>query len=412
MTDRPILDIAEWTRLTPDQQPQLATIELTDSDRHRLGELARHSRLRVTELRHGLAIETGPEIGTVVLSGLIIRIRPKLAFGQVLSMIASVLNLDRRDRLTDGVLDPGDSQVLVEVLARALAVAVERLLITGPTMAYRDRTADLRSPRGTIRLPPPAGRAGVLHCRYHELSGDLPLNRWVVTGVRQVADRLGPSALALRLRRLADRFPVSARQYDDNRSDLRPVTPTRQTRRYQPVLELLELLGQGGDLYGGMARLLPDGGFLLDMNRLFERFVTGCLIRQAPDGVTLSVQESRSDAYRYRYNPGGWQTPVIRPDLLFRRNRRIIAIGDVKYRDYANRPPASADLYQLTTYGLAWSEATETPTLLFYPAFDDKPAAAELKFGSGPDRQRLTIRLVGVPVEGLLSGRIGRWWPI
>ncbi|MDX1654916.1 MAG: hypothetical protein R3310_06850, partial [Candidatus Competibacteraceae bacterium] len=136
-------------------------------------------------------------------------------------------------------------------------------------------------------------------------------------------------------------------------------------------------------------------------------FVGRWLCQHAPAGMTVALQEGQGEAFSYLHNPVGWRRPRLRPDFIFRREGRTVAVGDAKYRDHGRLAPDSGELYQLTAYGLAHELPPPREVLLFYPQVGEAKGEPRLRFAPG----EVHIRLVGVPVDRLLAG--GQpWWPL
>lgn len=87
--------------------------------------------------------------------------------------------------------------------------------------------------------------------------------------------------------------------------------------------------------------------FMVNMNDLFERFVTERL-RQALQG-RLMVDDQRDDFLDIE------KEVRIRPDLRFRhpRSGAVTYVGDIKYKLTADAVARSADYYQLLAYTTA-----------------------------------------------------------
>jgi 5-methylcytosine-specific restriction enzyme subunit McrC len=134
-----------------------------------------------------------------------------------------------------------------------------------------------------------------------------------------------------------DDIAVRADELDD-------IPINRLNVHYEPALRLARLLLENltlVDQRGGTTA----SSFLVDMNQLFERFVTERL-RRALRGRL----EVRSQTLAHLGE--GRQVPM-RPDLEFRRRGRTVYVADIKYKLTADARARTADYYQLLAYTTA-----------------------------------------------------------
>ena len=106
-----------------------------------------------------------------------------------------------------------------------------------------------------------------------------------------------------------------------------------------------------------------DRGFLVDMNRLFERFV----VRALRETLGASDQVLRSGVGTTLDEAGQIR---LEPDLSWWRHGKCAFVGDVKYKNIAGRAPGP-DLYQL----LAYATAFDLPGGLLIYAGTSRPTA-------------------------------------
>jgi 5-methylcytosine-specific restriction enzyme subunit McrC len=139
------------------------------------------------------------------------------------------------------------------------------------------------------------------------------------------------------LRDFSDVTPIS-------RGDPAPEwQPSRVNTRYHAALRLAELVLRSTSVEhesGGIA----VNGFLLDMPRLFEDFVTTAL-REA----LVAEFGGRVDGQDRHYLDQGAKV-VLRPDIVWKVRSSPVAVIDAKYK--AEKPAGypNADLYQLLAY--------------------------------------------------------------
>jgi 5-methylcytosine-specific restriction enzyme subunit McrC len=222
--------------------------------------------------------------------------------------------------------------------------------------------------------------------------------------------------LRLDLARAADRFfgDLERRSLSGDWLETMLSGLDRRSSHYRTALTLVALIHHGARLGQHVeAGSMPLSSFMLNMNMVFERFLGRYLSEHSPDELRIGMQDVRSDVFSYLENAGDWKQPTIRPDFVFRRRKQVVAIADAKYKNRHENPPSSAELYQLTTYGLAYSMPEPREVLLLHPlARGEFERATTLLFAPSASAQQVRIRLVGVPVDDLLDGTLKRWWPL
>jgi len=148
------------------------------------------------------------------------------------------------------------------------------------------------------------------------------------------------------------------------RGDLIPTVHfTRKNERLRAALGLARLILTGGSLdhrVGGSA----STGFLLNLAAVFEGFVEHEVRRSA-----TRLGGSVVGQYATGLDIAG--SVQIRPDIVWKRDGRVIAVMDAKYK--AEKPSGfpNADVYQM----LAYCVRHELPTgHLIYAAGNEQPA--------------------------------------
>jgi 5-methylcytosine-specific restriction endonuclease McrBC regulatory subunit McrC len=117
----------------------------------------------------------------------------------------------------------------------------------------------------------------------------------------------------------------------------------------------------------GKTRAVGFRGFLLDMNELFEQFISSAF--QVVSQKTRFIVVSQAAAYLSLY-------PVrIRPDITIRSGQAVIAIVDAKYKRNFNVYD-NQDVYQMLAYATALKCSL---TFLVFPASEcDRDGPVEI----------------------------------
>jgi len=168
--------------------------------------------------------------------------------------------------------------------------------------------------------------------------------------------------------------------------DLDRVAFTRLNRHYEPALRLARLLFENLALHDQRGRTRASA-FLVDMNKLFERFVTERL-RRALRGRL----EVRSEPPVYLAEG---RNVLMKPDLEFRRNGRAVFVADTKYKLTGDAAARSADYYQM----LAYTTALDVPAGLLIYCLDEGgiPESTVTVRHSGKQLHTKALDLSGAP---------------
>lgn len=225
------------------------------------------------------------------------------------------------------------------------APSARRTLEAGVLHGYREVEEELPLIRGRIRTTAQLRRTGLplpIAARYDDHTPDIPENRILLAALHLAAHLPGvPHPARLTLRHLADRLHGVQRPHPG--LPLPPWTPTRLNARYAPAVRLAELLLSGRSIQPERGAPVPADGFLLDLPRVFERFVAVTLGEAlARHGIRCAQQDV------HRLDEAG-RSP-LRPDLVLYREGRPVSVIDTKYVFLRAPAPPADHLHQLLAY--------------------------------------------------------------
>ena len=305
----------------------------------------------------------GSTVGAVEIDGLSLRIAPKIGIPQLLSLACYAIGHVRFEKTE---FDFHEQWALPDAVALAFGTAARRALSRGLLHGYRTAEDALQAVRGRIRFDDQLRRRfGValpVEVRYDEFTDDILLNRLV----KAAAHRLGRMRLRSRQTRGAVAWVAESlagvslvafphRAVPEIRFD-------RLNQHYRNVAALARLILRHGAFEADRGQVRASG-FLMDMNRVFQEFVTVALREKL--GVSERVFGERRIGSLDE--EGGVQ---LKPDLTWRDGSRCTFVGDVKYKRIDAGIP-NADLYQL----LAYATAVDLPGgLLIYAKGEREPA--------------------------------------
>ena len=317
----------------------------------------------------------GAVVGAFEAGGLSVFIRPKMGIRKLIfltcySMGAFKLHEGERHRFED-------AETLPDAMSLSLSVAARKAFERGLLHGYRTEEESLHTVRGRIRVNDQLRRRfGIpfpIEVRYDEFTEDIVANQLVKAaawqlgrmrlrspkardGLREVAARLGNVSLV--------QFPLH---------DVPEVVFNRLNERYREVVMLSRLVLRRRLFESGRGTV-PAPGFHMDMNVVFQRFITQAL-REA---LGVSDRTLRSDDLRDDHglppiwlakDDGGRDRIKLKPDLSWWDGPRCTFVGDAKYKHIEGNVP-NADLYQL----LAYATALDLPGgLLIYAKGERQP---------------------------------------
>ncbi|MDE0369488.1 MAG: hypothetical protein OXI84_05025 [bacterium] len=329
-------------------------------------------------------------VGTLVVDDMRILIRPKIRLENLFLMLEVGLPKRAwRKEDYDYATNPDLLQSLVSFYARTL----ETTLARGLYRSYENRNEDLKAIRGRIDFGRQLSRARLpmpVACRYGEFTSDVIENRGLRAAIRRSLRVTGVQATD---RRRLMRELVAMEEVSDtpvSGDDLQGVHYTRLNDHYRPALGLARLLLDHltlVDRRGGTTA----ASFMVNMNDLFERFVTERL-RRALQGRLL-VEDQTRDYLDIE------KKVRIRPDLRFRdpRSGSVTYVGDIKYKLTEDAVARSADYYQL----LAYTTALDLPegVLIYCQADGGRPAREVTVRHAGKRLHVRSLNLRGSPSE-------------
>ncbi len=322
-------------------------VELSDEQARALNSVDNGRYLSVEPGEHAgyWCVSAHNYVGSINVAGLQVLVRPKIPLRNLFLLLE--VGLRERDWHDEAVRfeKTGD---LLPALVSFFARTTETTLARGLYHSYQEQQDRLVALRGRVDIARQLARPGVViptACKFTEFTADLIENSYLKAAVSRSLRVAGVQPedrrrLMQHLVTLEDVGDVRHRPDDHDR-----VMFTRLNEHYKPALRLAELVLANLTLQDRIGETQASS-FMLDMNKLFERFVTERL-RRALRG-RLEVK----DQYRDKLDEDG--AVAIKPDLLFRAGGSPRFVADIKYKltgeDASGRHP---DYYQLLAYTTA-----------------------------------------------------------
>jgi 5-methylcytosine-specific restriction enzyme subunit McrC len=287
-------------------------------------------------------------VGSLRIEHLEVHVRPKLPIRRVLFLMGYTASKQSRIAWQDTTVGLDKADGLVPAFAHMVWRAAERALAEGPLQGYRSADASSTVLRGRIRETAQLyqGHAmGIpLQVRYDDLTTDIPENQILRTALGRMLTTPGLDAESmLRIHRLLRRL-----------HDVTPIPPGQPTpqclenrlnTRYHDALRLAELVLRNRSAEQGEGTIAANG-FLVNMPYLFEDFV-----RHAVGRALCEIGGGR-----YLHQQPTWYLDTTRdlelkPDLVWERDGRPIAVADAKYMTERSSLGGSRDaIFQMLAY--------------------------------------------------------------
>ena len=291
-------------------------------------------------------------VGAVEIGGLSVRIAPKIGIGRLLSLACYAIG---RVQFQAREFDFPEHWALPDALALAFGTAARRAFSRGLLHGYRTEEDALPAVRGRIRFDDQIRcRFGIplpIEVRYDDFTDDIFLNRLL----KAAAHRLGRLGLRSREGRGAVAW-VAESLRDVSLAAFPPgsvpeIRFNRLNEHYRSVATLSRLVLRHGAFEAGRGAVRA-GGFLMDMNQVFQEFVTVAL----RECLELSERRFRSDdqlsgEYVVHLDEAG--RVGLKPDFSWWDGRVCTFAGDAKYKRTKDERVPNADLYQMLAYATA-----------------------------------------------------------
>ena len=288
-------------------------------------------------------IKAGSHVGAVVAGDLRILVTPKVKAANLFHMLEAggepvPVQSEIFDYERTGDLLPAFATFFASVLDRAVARGLPR--------QYREIDERLIALRGRIDVKAQLKMGGLpipVACRFDEHTADTPVNR-IAKAALLVLLRLPGVSVATRqtLARPVIRFDEVSTATP---GDLAAETPfTRLDEHFRSVDRLARLVLAGSSITNS-AGLEGASTFMVNMNTVFESFLEASLRRALQGRLTVTGQRTRALDEDGKVG--------IKPDLTFLRGRRVVYVGDAKYKLIDSGLGLSSDYYQLLAYTTA-----------------------------------------------------------
>jgi 5-methylcytosine-specific restriction enzyme subunit McrC len=330
-----------------------------------LAEHRAHVEVLPTRRRGRYRLTPTGHVGTIVAPHSRLVIRPKVPVRNLFHLLDPTGPLPTGE--DEATAEPGTEAL--DFLAGRLAWLLAERAAAGLHRAYAERAEQGPFLQGRLDVPAqlrePTGRKDRIHSRYEEFSADVPCNQVPrATAEKVLRSPLVADGVRAALRRVLQDF-AGVSSVPLGPESFQAAQPDRLTEPYRPLLDLCRLLADSLAPQES-AGSVTCPAFLLDMERVFERYVTAGVVRAFADrpGYAVAVQPP------HLANEPAPDRPdiVLRPDLLVERGGRRLLVVDAKWKRLT-RSLVTPDVYQVLAYATALGARQ---AVLVYPGKRDR----------------------------------------
>lgn len=366
--------IGNSKRITLDEWGDSDVVQLSEKDIEFIQtqiNKSDNSRITLIPKGHGIVLEAQNWVGAFSLpSGKIIQIEPKLELN-FFKMLAFVLDIQNFE-FPQGITSANPGSLLIDLIAKLFIDRYQEIEKMGILRRYTCQEENLGFVRGRIlfqeQLRKNIAQDHLMYCSFDELSMDITENRAllfsaiILKNLVQTED-LKKSLVEASITLSAQGISlIGVQPYE-----IENIVISRLNAYYEPILKLCKFIIQNTwieDFWEEES--VPITSFLMDMNTLFEDFVTKLLIESLSE-FDVQAQKSFRNSLVTKPNTLGklpltqdlLRNVTIRPDVIISRQSRRQIIVDAKYK----REFSDSDIHQAIAYSLA----LKAPTLLVLP---------------------------------------------
>ncbi len=368
-----------------------ASHQLTETQARRLAYVGKGALTVEPEAQHGYYSITAQNlVGTLVVDDLQVLIRPKIRPENLFLLLEVGLKQGAwRKEAFDYAIN---SNLLPSVIA-FYARTLETTLARGLLRSYRYTRENLVALRGRIDIAEQFRQTGIrvpVACQFDEYTSDIAENRYLKAATRLAlrVPGVAPQDRQRLLREMVSLEDVANTPVQPN--ELNRIEFTRLNAHYQPALRLARLLLENLTL-ADQRGTGTASSFLVDMNQLFEDFITQRLRRELRGYLDVASQKKDHLAT----DTAGKQAVPIRPDLVFAKQGQEMLVADIKYKLTSDAQARNSDYYQL----LAYTTALDLPEgmLIYCMADGGEPERTVSVRHAGKLLHTLAIQLSGSP---------------
>lgn len=333
------------------------------------------SRFNIVENKSTLTIKPLNYVGVIQLSKERINIVPRFdnGFEGLIQMIGFSKGIDYKyyKAKVDSSIDANN---LYEIIVELLIIEIEMILKNGIFHEYVKCSENLKVLRGRIDMRNQITKnflqGSKIYCNHDSLDTDVIENQIILSALDISSKTIKNKKLKDKVNKYKSMFSGLCDKYTNK--NIGEIRYNRLNSYYEQVhfysKIIIESLGVS-DIYKG--KNSSCYGLLIDMNELFELFVSRLFTEFLPSNYKVKSQIKITDAIvdknKNRYRD-------IKPDIYIEnKETKQVTIIDTKNKNYGSKKVLNEDIYQLSFYGMYFYDMfRETANIsIIYPKYEE-----------------------------------------
>jgi 5-methylcytosine-specific restriction enzyme subunit McrC len=336
-----------------------------------------------------------------------------LDMARMLMVSGGLTHLKRHQGLRDYHFE--NELSLLDLVILLLVDACTAVVQDGVLQDYVVEENDLSVMRGRLRIDEQMkrryGQVNRLECRYDDHQTDVVDNQILYSALALSRRYVQHPLVRGRVQALAETFAGICSPLREDWHEVRSgMIYHRLNARYQNAHNLAWIVMEGLGVHNLLAAGHTQGfAFLLNMNALFETFITVLMRAVLKEHDLVIHAQAKSGGHIWDVGRDRSYRHII-PDLLVEKLSGDQLAIDAKYKRYDEQKLAEADIYQVFLYAHAFRDSNgKIPSaLLLYPSEGRSKQPTQLHIRDGQGYTQARLYALGVDIPSALNGLMGR----
>ncbi len=307
-------------------------------------------------------LESHQYVGVISLSDSKVIIEPKTTIKNLIYMLSSVYNLIGWEK---SFVECNTVAEWSDLVAKLFLDLLKQLISKGLNQNYQDTNENSTLIKGQIdfasQFTENFANPIQHNCNYSELSFNTLENQALKLALTNLYELYQQSELSWQISQLQKHLTY-INLVNFTSIDFSKFIFSRSNEHYRLPLALAQMiLESSSPTFDGRSSLFP--AFLIDMNKLFERYVANRLKKYCQE-TYLDTQQNILIHYQMQGYLDKSSTIKLVPDLVLSKQEKILAVMDTKYKINISN---NNDYYQIITYCLT---KNTNSGFLVYPTWE------------------------------------------